>query len=315
MGRRAGSPSGPVAVIDTGTNSTRLLIATNDDGRLREIERVTTITRLGEGVDAGGRLGAAARSRVRACIDDYATRTKRHHVARTLLFATSSVRDAIDGPEFIKSLAGRHSFEYRILSGDAEAGLAFTGALIDVHFPGRVLMFDIGGGSTEIVVGEKDGIFASRSLQLGCVRIRERFFTADAPTAVELEAARAFIMAQLTGVLSSEFLTGLDTIIAVAGTMTTLAALDLGLARYSREAVHGHILTAARIDALFASLAKLTTPQREALSVVEAGRADVIVAGALIASAMMAAGAFDSVTISENDILDGAAVAFSRGEL
>lgn len=300
-----------VAVIDTGTNSTRLLIAAVHGRDFTEIERMTKITRLGEGVDASGRLEAVARARVESCVGEYARLIARHQAAATILLATSSVRDASDGTQFMVGLADRYGFDFRPLDGDEEARLAFSGAVMGMRSPAEILMFDIGGGSTEIVIGRQDRVSYSRSLQLGCVRVQERFIRHDPPEESELEQAVLFIDEQLKAALPPSTAV-VEKVIAVAGTMTALAAWDLGLDRYERQAVHGHLLTSARVGEMLGQLSGMTSSERTAIAAIGTGRADVIVAGALIASRMMELGGIEVVTVSETDILDGAMMAYGR---
>ena len=304
-----------VAVIDTGTNSTRLLVVDTERVAHCELARHTEITRLGAGIEQTGRLDPAARSRVEECIGRYHRIIADYGVGQTLLFATSSVRDAADGPGFIKDIARRYAYSFKILSGEEEASYAFFGVAIGADNPGKKLVFDIGGGSTEIATGSGSTVDYSRSLQLGCVRIKERFLTSDPPAAAELMQAREMIELQIREAMPAAALAGVEVAFAVAGTMTTLAALDMKLQSYDREAVHGYILSASRIDSLLESLAVMTSAQRQAITTMERGRADVITAGALIASVIMKVGGLAAVTISESDILDGVAVAFSRGSL
>jgi len=307
--------SNRVAVIDTGTNSTRLLVADVDDGILRELDRRTEITRLGEGVEIGARLLPAARSRVEAAVEGYSKVIDSLGALSVMVFATSSVRDAADGPAFIEDLAGTRNYSWSVLSGEEEARYAFSGATLGENGEGKILLFDIGGGSTEIVTGSCGRAVYSRSLQTGCVRVKERFFSSDPPSAAQMKAARTHVGALLEGALTPDVLEDVTKSIAVAGTMTTLAALDLGLEMYDREAVHGHVLSAGRIDDLLEMLSGMTVSEREAIGIMERGRADVITAGALIASLLIEIAGIDSVAVSENDILDGVALAFSSGAL
>lgn len=304
-----------VAVIDTGTNSTRLIIARATEQGLVQLERRTEITRLGEGVAATGRLEEEARLRVERCVRRYRALVDHHGVTNTLLVATSSVRDAADGPDFISLLAAGNSYDHRVLSGEEEARLSFRGALLGKVGSGRMLLFDIGGGSTEIVTGTEAGIDFSRSLQLGCVRLKELFLAEDPPSAASIREADAFARGRIKKAIEDADASGISRALAVAGTMTTLAALDLGLKSYDTDAVDGHILTRVAIDSLFARLACMKLEEKRRISVIEEGRADVLTAGALIASVVMDEGGFEETTISETDLLDGAALAFAMEEI
>lgn len=302
-----------VAVIDTGTNSTRLLVAAVDGGRVRELKRSLTVTRLGAGVQSNGRLDARARQRVALCVNGYADIIRDHQPQRTIILATSSVRDASDGEEFIAGLARRHGFDYRVLDGDEEARLSFSGATLDLAAGQRTIFFDIGGGSTEIAAGKPGHPEIWRSLDIGCVRLTESFLAADPPTKRELEDAAGFVDRMLASCLEREGLGQADVVIAVAGTMTALAAIDLGLEVYDRDRVDGHLLTLTSVRRCLERLKVLTTAELAEVPTLEAGRADVIVAGALIAVRLMDYLGIGKVRISESDILDGAAVRLAGG--
>lgn len=298
-----------VAIIDTGTNSTRMLVARRAGNELEELARLTTVTRLGEGVDAAGRLGAAARERVSRCVDEYAEIIAAHGVENTLMLATSSVRDSSDGEEFLAQLARQHGFSCGILPGKEEARLSFLGATLGLgHASGRIMLVDIGGGSTEIACGVRGRIDYARSLRLGCVRISERFFREDPPAATELAGAASQIDATLASGIERGRLGAVDLAVAVAGTVTTLAAIDLELQRYDRDAVHGHVLDRQAVDGMLERLARMDFSQRLAIATVGEGRADVIVGGALIASRVMEYTGVSSLTVSETDIMDAAAL-------
>ena len=303
-----------LAVIDTGTNSTRLLIAETAPGLVREVMRQTNITRLGEGVDRGQRLAAAARDRVRQCVALYAASIGELGAERALILATSSVRDASDGEEFLASLAGQFAFDWRLLSGEEEASLSFLGASMSLDRQARALLFDVGGGSTEVVVGQGRQVEFATSLNLGCVRLREKFFEGDPASPVEIKAATEFIDGELKSMAGERF-ERIEETLAVAGTVTTLAALDLGLEVYDREQVHGHVITREKVDGLFGALSEMSLSERMQLPVMEKGRADVIAAGALIVSRLLHHIGITEFTVSEFDILDGAALAMAEHRL
>ncbi len=298
-----------VAIIDTGTNSTRMLIARRAGSELEELARLTTVTRLGEGVDAAGRLGEAARERVSRCVGEYAEFIAAHSVENTLMLATSSVRESSDGEQFLAQLARQHGFSCRILPGKEEARLSFVGATLGLGGnSGRIMLVDIGGGSTEIACGVRGRVDYARSLRLGCVRISERFFREDPPAAAELAGAARQIDATLAAGIELERLGAVDLAVAVAGTVTSLAAIDLELQLYDRDAVHGHVLDRQAVDGMLERLARMDFSQRLAIATVEEGRADVIVGGALIASRVMEYIGVASLTVSETDIMDAAAL-------
>jgi exopolyphosphatase/guanosine-5'-triphosphate,3'-diphosphate pyrophosphatase len=304
-----------VAIIDTGTNSTRLLLAEVDSGQIVEIERRTVITRLGEGVDSSGRLRDVARKRVAECVATFAAVIDTVPVDDVVIIATSSVRDSVDGAGFIAELAERYSFRYRILGGEEESRLSFNGAMSDVDIAGRAVLIDIGGGSTEIAAGRPDSVEYTVSLSVGCVRVTERFLKQDPPSSSQLADARSYLEKEIIGAVEPILDRDKGRTFAVAGTMTTLAAIDLGLKSYDREAVHGHVLTLPGIKALLETLVGMSLDRRKEITVMESGRADVIVAGALIAVVVLEAMGSREVTISEKDILDGAALAILSGTL
>lgn len=304
-----------VAVIDTGTNSTRLLVAEVTGESVREIVRQTTVTRLGEGVDVSGRLAPGAKERVLECLVGYAATIGEVGVDRALIIATSSMRDAADGREFLKAMAQTSSYDYRLLTGEEEAALGFSGAAMDIDTAGKVLLFDVGGGSTEVVIGRGRLVEFAASTNLGCVRLKERFIKTDPVAPEEIDTAAAFIDAELGKSVDKGRLEGIDEAIAVAGTATTLAAVDLGLESYDRDLVHGHVLTGARVDAMLGMLSNMTISQRLQFPVMEEGRADVIVTGALIVSRLLAYSGVHEFTVSEHDILDGTALAMAAGRL
>jgi exopolyphosphatase / guanosine-5'-triphosphate,3'-diphosphate pyrophosphatase len=289
-----------VAAIDLGTNTTRLLVADIDDGRLDEVHRETRITRLGEGVDARRRLLPVPIARVRNVLADYRRTLESLGAERTLLVATSAVRDAENGEAFLGEIEWSYGFATRLLRGDEEALLTRRG--VDPA-PGT-LVVDIGGGSTELIVDD-----FHVSLELGSVRHTERFLHGDPPSPQELADCASAVRALLgeRAAVSAERATG------VAGTVTTLAALDLGLDHYDRARVHGHRLTRAAAHAQLDRIAALTVAERRALPAMEPERAPVIVAGAVILAETLDHFGLDEIVVSEHDILDGAA--FAAAEL
>jgi exopolyphosphatase/guanosine-5'-triphosphate,3'-diphosphate pyrophosphatase len=291
-----------VAAVDLGTNSTRLLVADVENGRLDEVARRLTITRLGQGVDRHNRLDPSAIGRLRVCLDGYVDEIEALDATRRFAIATSALRDAADGQELLRALASDYGLTTRLLSGDEEAAMTFRGVSSERVIEPGTLVVDIGGGSTELVLGGPDGISFSTSLQMGCVRLTERFLIGDPPLAHELEACRRHV-ATLLPPLDARAAIG------VAGTVTTIAALDLGLVAYDPERTHGHALTRETVERELARLASMTTAERTAIPVMEPGRASVIVAGALILREVMAVYDLDVLEASERDILDGAALA------
>jgi exopolyphosphatase/guanosine-5'-triphosphate,3'-diphosphate pyrophosphatase len=285
-----------VAAVDLGTNTTRLLVADVEDGRIDEVHRETRITRLGEGVDARHRLLPVPIARVRNTLTDYRRTLERLGAERTLAVATSAVRDAENGEAFLGEVEWSYGFTTRLLSGDEEAELTRRG--VDPK-PGT-LVVDIGGGSTELIAGD-----FHTSLDIGSVRYTERFVHTDPPDPAELdEISRAVHTA-----LEEHVQVKAQSAIGVAGTLTTLAALDLGLEQYDHERVHGHRLTTAAARTQLARLAALPLHERRELPAVEPDRAPVIVAGAVILVSILDHFGLDEIEVSERDILDGIALA------
>ncbi len=298
-----------IAIIDTGTNSTRLLVADVQGAQVEEMERLTTVTRLGAGVDGGGSLHADARDRVRSCVETYARRISELGAERVVVLATSSVRDARDGEEFLASLAASHGFDWKLLTGEQEARLSFAGATIGIDTALKVVLFDVGGGSTEVVTGARGSVGFARSLKLGCVRLTERFIKSDLAAEREMNEAAVFIDDIIKREVDINQLGKPDITIAVAGTATALAAIDLDLKEYDRRLIHGHVISAGRIAELLKRLAGMTVAEKLDIPAMEKGRADVIVAGTLILDRLMRYIGAAELTVRELDILDGAAVA------
>ena len=293
-----------VAAIDCGTNSVRLLIAEGLGGGVREVERDLHLTRLGQGVDATGEFHPDALRRTFAALDDFAGRLVRRGVQRLRFVATSAARDAANREEFFTGVTQRLGVEPEIISGHEEARLSFAGALTArPGAAGPVLVVDIGGGSTELVLGDADGAISSAvSLDMGSVRLRERFLHDDPPTADQIAAATAFVDDLLAG--SGVDIASAATWLGVGGTATSLSALALSLPRYDREVVHGSTVTRGSLAALADELLGSTVAHVVQRPTMQPGRADVICAGALIC-ARIAARASVNLTVSEADILDG----------
>ncbi len=283
-----------VAAIDQGTNTTRLLVADVDGDRLRELHRETRITRLGEGVDARRRLLPTPVARVRNALADYRRVADSLGAERTLLVATSAVRDAENGEALLGEIEWSYGFATRLLSGEEEAAMTRRG--VGATVPGTLIV-DIGGGSTEVIL---DGVHAS--LDIGSVRFTERFLHSDPPRRDELDACAEAVRAALPPLAPTAA-------VGVSGTTTTVAALDLGLPAYDRERVDGHRLTLAGARRQLERLAALTVAERRVLPAIEPERAPVIVAGAVILVETLAAYGLAELTVSERDILDGAALA------
>jgi exopolyphosphatase / guanosine-5'-triphosphate,3'-diphosphate pyrophosphatase len=297
-----------VAAVDLGTNTTRLLVADIVDGTLDEVHRETRITRLGEGVDARRRLLPVPIARVRNALSDYRRTLESLGSERTLLVATSAVRDAENGEAFLGEIEWSYGFATRLLSGADEAAMTVRGVGSGSDPSPGTLILDIGGGSTELIVDD-----FHTSLELGSVRHTERFLRSDPATAQELAQCSRSVRSLLTEHVPDDVRARMAGAIGVAGTLTTLAALDLGLAEYDRERVHGHRLGRGAARAQLERLASLPVSERRELPAMEPERAPVIVAGAAILTEVLDYFDLDAIEVSERDILDGAA--FAAAEL
>jgi exopolyphosphatase / guanosine-5'-triphosphate,3'-diphosphate pyrophosphatase len=303
-----------VAAIDCGTNSIRLLIADVADGGLRDVTRRMEIVRLGQGVDRTGRFADDALQRTFVALDDYATAIRAAKADRVRMVATSATRDAANRDISVDSVRARLGVGPDVVSGDEEAQLSFTGATAELttsSWPAPYLVCDIGGGSTEFVVGGAEGVDAARSVDIGCVRMTERHLHDDPPSAAQVQAATADIDAAIADADAVVGVRSARTLVGLAGSVTTVAALALGLPSYDAERIHHSRISAADVHAVAESLLGATHEQRAALPVMHPGRVDVIGAGALVLDRIMAYGKFDAVVVSEHDILDGIALSLS----
>jgi exopolyphosphatase/guanosine-5'-triphosphate,3'-diphosphate pyrophosphatase len=298
-----------VGAVDIGTNSTRLLVADVDDGRVADIERETRVTRLGEGVDERRRLLPVPIARVRNVLSDYRRTAERLGVDRTLAIATSAIRDAENGEAFLGEIEWSYGFATRLLSGHDEALMTYRGVTSERTVDGGTVIVDIGGGSTELIAGEPDGVRWHDSLDIGSVRLTERFLHSDPPSGDELSACTAAVQALLTERVPDEIRERATAAIGVAGTITSIAALALGLDEYNRERVHGSRLAAEELSAQLDRLAAVPVAERRELRPLDPERAPVIVAGAVIAREVLSFLGLGELEISERDILDGAALA------
>ena len=276
------------ATIDIGTNSVLLLVADSEGGALRPVLERATVTRLGEGVDRNRRLLDTACERTLACLTDYADQLRALGVSRLDAVGTSAMRDAVGGQEFVARAAKILGVAPRVIDGNEEARLTFAGALSGLPQPGKVTVFDIGGGSTEIIVGRSSAsarqIVSAISLNIGSVRLFERHVQSDPPTAEEMQRVEQDIQHALADAPKPE--SG-ATLVGVAGTVTQLAALELELLRYDATRVHGYTLTRSAVDRLATRLASLDLAQRRALPGMEPARADVLIVGSAIARAVL----------------------------
>jgi exopolyphosphatase/guanosine-5'-triphosphate,3'-diphosphate pyrophosphatase len=296
------------ATLDIGTNSVLLLIVEQREGELVPVLERATITRLGEGVDRTHELAVGAKERTLACIRSYADEIARVGVARSAAVGTSALRDARGGQEFAREIEHVLGVAPSVIDGKREAELTFRGALSGLAVQGEVTVFDVGGGSTEIVTGTRDSaqssIGAAVSLDIGSVRLHERHVASDPAARHELAAIVNDIDAALAG--APRPVPG-ATLVGVAGTVTTLASLSLELGDYDPSRVHGHTLTHDRVLELAEKLASLPLSERRTLRGLDPRRADVIVAGSLIVERVMSFAARNVLVVSDRGVRFGLA--------
>jgi exopolyphosphatase / guanosine-5'-triphosphate,3'-diphosphate pyrophosphatase len=334
-----GAAAARVAAIDCGTNSLRLLIADVDGraGVLADVDRQMEIVRLGQGVDATGRLAPEALQRTFRVLEAYAAAVSSAGASRVRMVATSATRDAANAGEFVHGVTRILGVVPEVLTGDEEAFLSFTGATAELTALGLTtagvrahrapggppgpappyLVVDIGGGSTEFVCGA-DGLraadpVAALSVDIGCVRLTERYLHGDPPEPAEVAAARAAIDAALDTVAARVPVTSARTLIGLAGSVTTVAAIALGLTAYDPARIHHAAIKAGQVHQVTSELLRQTRRQRAAIGVMHPGRADVIGAGALVLDRVLARLGFTEVMASEHDILDGIAWSLVTG--
>ncbi|MGB8939780.1 MAG: Ppx/GppA phosphatase family protein [Streptomyces sp.] len=299
-----------VAAIDCGTNSIRLLVADADPrtGELVDLDRRMTIVRLGQGVDKTGRLAPEALERTFAACREYAEVIKEHGAERLRFVATSASRDAENRDDFVRGVLDILGVEPEVISGDQEAEFSFTGATKELagsdHLAKPYLVVDIGGGSTEFVVGD-DEVRAARSVDVGCVRLTERHIRTDPPAPAELDAVRADITAALDLAEQTVPIGEARTLVGLAGSVTTVSAIALGLDAYDSAAIHHSRVSYEQVSEIAARLARATHDERAAIPVMHPGRVDVIVSGALVLLSIMDRTGAREVVVSEHDILDG----------
>jgi exopolyphosphatase/guanosine-5'-triphosphate,3'-diphosphate pyrophosphatase len=301
-----------VAAIDCGTNSIRLLIADIDGNNFREVVRDMEIVRLGQGVDETGQFHPDAIARTLAAVDKFAAEITKRGVEKIRFCATSATRDATNRHLFVDGVRERLGIELEVISGDEEAALSFAGAIKDLDpSNGPFLVVDIGGGSTEFVFGTST-VEAARSVNIGCVRMTERHFASDPATAQQIELARTDIQAAIAQAAAVVPITKAKTLVAVAGTATTVAAAALDLPEYDRYAIHLSRISAQQTHDAATMFAASTREQRLALGYMHPGRVDVIAAGSLVLSEIMKATGAREFVASESDILDGMAFSLAR---
>ena len=301
-----------VAAIDCGTNSIRLLIADIDGNNFREVVRDMEIVRLGQGVDETGQFHPDAIARTLAAVDKFAAEIAKRGVEKIRFCATSATRDATNRNLFVDGVRERLGIELEVISGDEEAALSFAGAIKDLDpSKGPFLVVDIGGGSTEFVFGTST-VEAARSVNIGCVRMTERHFASDPATPEQIEAARSDIQAAIAQAAAVVPITKAKTLVAVAGTATTVAAAALDLPEYDRYAIHLSRISAQQTHDAATMFATSSREQRLALGYMHPGRVDVIAAGSLVLSEIMKATGASEFVASESDILDGMAFSLAR---
>ena len=304
--------AGPVAVVDCGTNTTRLLVT---DGRGPATERRSQITRLGRGVDASGRLDPAAVERTLACLRDYRQAIDHHNPAAVRVIATSAVRDAANRSEFLQPAEKILSAPPEVLSGQQEANLSFRGAVSQLDpSEGPFLVVDIGGGSTELSYGAQHCTDAL-SLDIGSVRLTEKYIHHDPPQPEELSACLSVTELHLDDAVRA--IPALGTrcrLVGVAGTITTVAAVELGLTTYDRDRIHHFRMSKDAAEDVFRTLATEALADRVHNPGLHPGRADVIVAGVCILVRIMRYFDFDECLVSESDLLDGIALSLLEAQ-
>lgn len=305
-----------LAALDCGTNSLRLLVAEvpPDGGPLVDVVRRMEVVRLGEGVDRTGEFAAAALERTFSALEDYVRVLRGLDVARVRMVATSATRDVSNRDAFIDGVIARLGVAPDVIDGDEEARLSFTGAVASLPAEGydeRFLVADIGGGSTELVLGRRTAsgptVSAARSVDIGCVRMTERHLRDDPPTQQQVEAARRDVRAALDDAAGSVPLDQAATVIGLAGSVTTVAAIALSLTSYDAERIHLSRISSAQVASVTTTLLAQTRAERAASPVMHPGRVDVIGGGALVLDELLRRCGADSVVVSERDILDGIA--------
>ncbi len=307
----------PVAAVDCGTNAIRLLVADVDDaGVLHDRVRLMRTVRLGEGVDRTGTFAESALERTFAAVDEYAALVREHGATRLRFVATSASRDVSNRTAFVDGIRARLGVDPQVITGEEEAALSFAGAVRGLP-AGRVrvpaLVVDIGGGSTEFVLGEESPT-ASVSVDVGCVRMTERHLHGDPPTPVEIALAAADIDAAVARAAARVPLTQGRCFVGLAGTVTTVAAMALDLPSYDAAVLHGSVVGRDAVEEVTTRLLAMTRAERAALPFMHPGRVDVIAAGAMVLRAAMAAAEAGEVVVSETDILDGIAYRLAANE-
>jgi exopolyphosphatase/guanosine-5'-triphosphate,3'-diphosphate pyrophosphatase len=293
-----------VAGIDCGTNSVRLLVADVEDGSLRDVHREMRIVRLGQDVDRTGRFAPEALERVRAALTDYAATIREAGVERVRFVATSATRDVANRGEFTALVHGILGVQPEVVTGRQEAALSYAGAAGVRPGGGPLLVADVGGGSTELVRGG-DGELRAYSMDVGAVRMTERHLADDPPAPEQVRAVETDVRSALQAARAAVPLDAGVPLVGVAGTVTTVVAMALGLDSYRPEVLHGAEIAAADVRAVTARLLAMDRDERAAVPVIHPGRVDVITGGAIVLRTLMDEIGAASLTASEHDILDG----------
>ncbi|MDE1047047.1 MAG: Ppx/GppA phosphatase family protein [Candidatus Nanopelagicales bacterium] len=300
------------AAIDCGTNAIRLLIAAVDSNKVSDRLREMRTVRLGEGVDATGEFSNMALERTFAACREYAELLMQYKIKELRFVATSASRDVSNRDVFITGVKEILGVEPEVISGDQEAELSYRGALSGLDVKGSVLVADIGGGSTEFVTTLADRSLVSESVNIGCVRMTERYLQSDPPTQQEVEAATREIRNQIELIARTVPIRTETTFIGLAGSVTTVAAMALGLHEYDAALIHGSALSMEEVDAVTNELLHMTRAQRAELGFMHPGRVDVIGGGALVLRESMRILGFTQVVVSEKDLLDGVVIALKN---
>ena len=297
------------AVIDIGTNSTRLLIYRFDgQGQIRRVDRAVRYTRMGQDVNQTGKLHPEAMQRNTAALTDYKKITAEYGIPdeSVFIFATSAMRDAENSPAYIQKVRDELNWQISVIPGEREADLGFKG--VSQCFDGDILVFDIGGGSTELILGSDDRIIAKKSINMGCVRSTEKYILNDPPILSELDAVRSEALKNVEAVLSEFPQSDFKTLVGIGGTATTLSAMKQAMTDYDSEKIHQSVLTIEEVRILLDRLRQMPLSERQTVPGLAPQRADVIIAGLCIAEAIMTATGRETYTVCDYDNLEGAAI-------
>ena len=300
------------AAIDCGTNAIRLLIARVDGDHITDLVREMRTVRLGEGVDTSGEFSEAALERTFAATREYAELLDNYDVKKIRFIATSASRDVTNRDAFSAGIKTILGVEPEVISGDEEAGLSYHGALSGLDVNGSVLVADIGGGSTEFVTALPNGSLVSRSVNIGCVRMTERHLHSNPPTQPEIASTISDIDIHIELIKATIPINSETTFIGLAGSVTTIAAMALGLTEYDADIIHGSILSREQVESVTDALLQMNHKERANLGFMHPGRVDVIGGGALVLRESMRLLGFDQVLVSEKDLLDGVVLSLQK---